>query len=193
MSLKKATDYLDNELLVDSAIKDAKGQVIHQTYIKKTIPDGTIAKNIGVDTNGNVVKETPASGGASIGGGYDFSYTYGYMEGNAQYNFLGIDKAKYKDFIDYTNNIENPSFGSYGWHNSTYSGGVTETGVIGVKQENVSFVVIIGAGSSNDFVSITQNALYLYDGTAINNHTDIVNAQNKLCYLKANCEIKYED
>ena len=65
MSLKKATDYLGNDLQVDSALKDGKGQVIHKTYIKKTIPDGTIAKNIGVDSNGDIVKETPASGGGT--------------------------------------------------------------------------------------------------------------------------------
>lgn len=66
MSLKKAKDYLGNDLQVDSALKDARGQVIHKTYIKKTIPDGTIAKNIGVDSNGDIVKETPASGGTKL-------------------------------------------------------------------------------------------------------------------------------
>lgn len=35
MSLKKATDYLNNDLQVDSALKDARGQVIHKTYQKK--------------------------------------------------------------------------------------------------------------------------------------------------------------
>lgn len=63
MSLKKAKDYLGNDLQVDSAIKDGKGQVIHQTYINKTIPDGTINKNIGVDSNGDIVKEAPQSAG----------------------------------------------------------------------------------------------------------------------------------
>ena len=37
MSLKKAKDYLGNDLQVDSAIKDAKGQVIHQTYQVKPV------------------------------------------------------------------------------------------------------------------------------------------------------------
>lgn len=67
MSLKKLTDINNNDIQVESAIKDAKGQSIHSTYQEKltttSVSDGTINKAIGFDTNGDIVKATPSSGG----------------------------------------------------------------------------------------------------------------------------------
>ena len=67
MSLKKLTDINNNDIQVESAIKDAKGQSIHSTYQEKltttSVSDGTINKVIGFDTNGDIVKGTQSGGG----------------------------------------------------------------------------------------------------------------------------------
>lgn len=70
MSLKKLTDINNNDIQVDSAIKDAKGQNIHSTYQEKlttsNVSDGTIDKSIGFDTNGNIVKGTASGGSGTL-------------------------------------------------------------------------------------------------------------------------------
>lgn len=103
----------------------------------------------------------------AIGSGYNFSGEYTYDEDSLQFSFLGKNTD-----------------GSYGWF-ATNGEGITYT--------NVSFVVITYTGGQSYFKSITQNALYTLDGTAINNHSSIVNAVGKLCYLVKDCFLWYMD
>lgn len=104
----------------------------------------------------------------AIGSGYNFKGEFTNDESLLVFSFLG----------------KKPD-GSYGWFED-YGRGVTYT--------NVSFVVITYiANYSLKFDSITQNALYTLDGTPINNHSSIVNAVGKLCYLVKDCYISYTD
>ena len=104
----------------------------------------------------------------AIGSGYNFNGEYANNDSALEFSFLG----KKQD-------------GSYGWF-ATIGEGITYT--------NVSFVVITYIKTSSSyFQSITQNALYTLDGTAINNHSSIVNAVGKLCYLAKDCYISYFD
>lgn len=105
----------------------------------------------------------------AIGSGYNFRGEYARINDALEFSFLG----KKQD-------------GSYGWF-ATISGGSTYT--------NVSFVVItyIDGYSQGNFGSITQNALYTLDGSPINNHSSIVNAVGKLCYLVKDCSLQYWD
>ena len=101
----------------------------------------------------------------AIGSGYNFKVVFSDNDyGNFSFSFLG----------------KKPD-GSYGW----FDGVGDDT-----TYTNVSFVVITYiASSSYKFDSITQNALYTLDGTPINNHSSIVNAVGKLCYLVKDCHI----
>lgn len=103
----------------------------------------------------------------AIGSGYNFRGWYENDEGSLTFSFLG----------------KKPD-GSYGWFD-TYGEGTTYT--------NVSFVVITNIGSYDEFYfdSITPNALYTLEGTPINNHSSIVNAKGKLCYLVKDCVMRW--
>jgi len=104
----------------------------------------------------------------AIGSGYNFKGEFTNDESLLVFSFLG----------------KKPD-GSYGWFDvdGQY-----------ITYTNVSFVVITYVdGALYKFNSITQNALYTLDGTAINNNSSIVNAVGKLCYLVKNCYISYTD
>lgn len=131
-----------------------------------------------------------AGGGITVGAGYKFSAIYYSMYGAIEYKYLGVSKTKY---LEYGGSAENPDYNKYGWHSIGNSGGFDENDNP-ATQENVSFVIMVGFGSSpGDFVSITQNALYLYDGTAINDYNGLVSAKGKLCFLVKDCAIEFED
>jgi len=180
MSLKKAKDYLGNDLQVDSAIKDGKGQVIHKTYIKKTIPDGTIAKNIGVDSNGDIVKETPSGGGGTqINYGYNlWFYNNGGVHtidvlilGRRALNDLTAPRDNYYGFIKAHDGMD---------------------GTLDAYFMNVSIIIFTSTQQYYFGLKSIDGDLYAFDGTKITT-SNFDNYIGKMLYAASDLTIVMED
>ena len=136
-------------------------------HIPENIKDGITLYGIAGTYEGGGVTPIDFGDFMAIGTGYNFKGEFVNDEASLEFSFLG----------------KKPD-GSYGWF-SAWGDDITYT--------NVSFVVITYITGQYNFRSITQNALYTLDGTAINNHSSIVNAVGKLCYLVKDCHISYSD
>lgn len=104
--------------------------------------------------------------GSQVGGGYTFS--------------CSSDMHTMNYWIFGTLN------GTYGWHHindDNYS-----------SFNNVSFVVFEDMNPpSGELTTLTNNALYTFDGTPINTYSNLSSAVGKLCYLRQNCTITFMD
>ena len=126
----------------------------------------------------NAISTVSGGGGAEITKGFNFQIYYagGDNEGLTASVLGYVDAYLY---LPYFANVK-----GYGW---------IELDCNDVMMTNSSFVVIKSIGSSGDFIEITQNALFALDGTAINDFNTLNANLNKICYLKGNCRIMFED
>lgn len=74
----------------------------------------------------------------------------------------------------------------YGWHYISDDDNLTLT--------NVSLVVFEDMNApSGELTTLTNNALYTFDGNPINTYSSLSSAVGKLCYLRQNCTITFMD
>ena len=132
-----------------------------------------------------------------------------YKSNTSIYNISSFDSTKWDATNVVKQRIGYDASEGYSWCSSDPFSGNGQFFLIGVKDgvagfyvawedgvtyTNVTMIIPIQVPGSGDFQSITQNALYdTVAGAYVNNATQLQNAVNHLCILKANCTLYSED